>query len=274
MSKISAACIIIGDEVLNGKIVDTNSRFFAKLCFSLGIKLREVVVIGDDESQIIETVRRLWKQHQFIVTSGGIGSTHDDITYECLAKSFNLPAELNEECKKRMQEKSNPEGRLNVQQLKDFYKMATLPAGHTVKNYYPCDDLWVPVCSIKEQVFILPGIPQLFERLLECMLPVIKKIFEVKEKDAEYIRFFVKTTFTESQISHQLRMYQDEASKVSAEIKIGSYPHFGLGFNTVSILGEKKDEDYLTKIRDRAIKDLQGEELPAELEDAFSNERK
>lgn len=273
MSKINAACIIIGDEVLNGKIIDTNSRFFARYCFNLGIKLKEIVTIGDEEDQIVETVNKLSKKYQFIVTTGGIGSTHDDITYEAISKSFGLPCLLNEELKRKMQEKQNPESRLDKQALKDYYKMATLPTGDNVKNYYVSDDLWVPICSINHQVFIFPGIPQLFEKMLTSFTPILKDLFQLTDKYNEYVRYFVKTKLTESQISHSLKLYQEESEKISPEIKIGSYPHYGMGFNTISILGEKKHDKFLRTIVDRAITNLEGEEIPSELEDSYSNNR-
>ncbi|CAB4254308.1 similar to Saccharomyces cerevisiae YMR178W Putative protein of unknown function [Maudiozyma barnettii] len=273
MNKINAACIIIGDEVLNGKINDTNSRYFAQFCFRLGIKLREIITIGDDEEQIMTTLRNLKEKYQFIITTGGIGSTHDDITYKCVAKSFNLPCMINEQCKLRMQEKSNPEGRLSPQALSDYYKMATLPSGPTVKNYYLYDDLWVPVCSLNQQVFIFPGIPQLFERLLSGLTPIVKSLYHLGEKDIEYVRYFIKTSMTESQISHNLKLLQEDALDVSSEIKIGSYPHYGKGFNTISILGEKKDDKYLLELMKRAEVEFEGQQLSTEEEDEVSNTR-
>lgn len=273
MSKVRAACVIIGDEVLNGKINDTNSRYFANFCFKLGIKLQQIITIGDDEEQIISTLRNMNDKYDFIITTGGIGSTHDDITYDCIAKTYHLPCAIDEECKHRMQLMSNPEGRLNPQALKDYYKMATLPAGPQVHNYYLYDDLWVPICSIDKKVFIFPGIPQLFERLLTGLTPVVKSLFNLSESDTEYVRFFVKTGLTESQISYNLKIIQEDATKVSPEIKIGSYPHYGKGFNTISILGMKKDENYLIELMHRAEEEFQGHRLSNKEEDKISNER-
>lgn len=270
MSNVNAACVIIGDEVLNGKIIDTNSKFFAKYCYSQGIRLGEIVTIGDDETQIVDTLQRLCKKYQFIVTSGGIGPTHDDITYESVAKSFNLPTKIDEDCKKRMQRISKPESRLDAAALKDFYRMATLPHGPSVKNHYISSDLWVPICSVDNKVYILPGIPQLFSRMIKNFTPTLREIYRLKE-NAEYTRFFIKTPLSESQISAYLRGLQEEADKVSKDIRIGSYPHFGMGFNTVSILGTKDQEAFLQEMNDRTIKDLNGESISAEDEEKLSN---
>lgn len=275
MNKVTAACVIIGDEVLNGKICDTNSRYFAKFCFQNGIKLQEIITIGDNEQQIIDTVQRLRSKYNFIVTTGGIGSTHDDITYECLAKSFDLPCVIDPILKQKMQEKSNPEARLSKQALSDYYKMATLPMGKIVKNYYVSDDLWVPVCSINSQVFVFPGIPQLFEKMLNGLKPILTDLFKLSNinESNNFIRFFVTTKLTESMISHGLSIIQDEADKVSSEIKIGSYPHFGMGFNTISILGELKDKDYLRTIVKNCIEQFDGCEITEEMEEKNSNSR-
>lgn len=85
----TAACLIIGDEVLGGKTVDTNSAYFAKFCFGLSINLKRVEVISDDEAEIIEAVRRMSDNYDFVVTSGGIGPTYVcwgllcDFMFEC-----------------------------------------------------------------------------------------------------------------------------------------------------------------------------------------------
>lgn len=271
MPKVDAACMIIGDEVLNGKIIDTNSRFFAKYCWNNGISLREIITVGDDERQIVETLENLTRKYQLIVTSGGIGPTHDDITYESVAKAFKLPVKLDSEIKKRMQKLSNPESRLDDQALEAFYRMATVPFGSQVINYYVDDELWVPICSVAHKVYILPGIPQLFTRMIEAFTPQFKEIYGLKEDTREYIRYFVKTPFSESQISYFLRKLQEEASQVSEDIKIGSYPHFGMGFNTISILGTKDKEAYLKKLSGETAKELKGEPITAELEEKYSN---
>ncbi|AET37917.1 flavin adenine dinucleotide pyrophosphatase Ecym_2165 [Eremothecium cymbalariae DBVPG len=270
----TACIVIIADEVLNSKITDTNCRFFAKYCYRSGISLKEIVTIGDSKEQIIETLKRVRNNYDLIVTSGGIGPTHDDITYESIAESFGLPVKLNLECQERMRRLSNPESLHSGEALKDYYRMATLPFGDNVHNYYVFDNLWVPVCSINKQVYILPGIPQLFERLVEAMTAVWKETYNIDlEGGSSFKRYFVKTARRESAISSYLRAIQEEAYKVCPDINIGSYPHYGMGFNTVSISGSQKDDEFLRSLAARTAKSLDGTEISEEEESKYSETR-
>ncbi|KAF8752406.1 Molybdopterin binding protein, partial [Rhizoctonia solani] len=102
----TAACLIIGDEILNGKTHDSNSNYFAKFCFERGVALKRIEVIADDEGEIVEASRRMVKNYDFVVTSGGIGPTHDDITYASLGVAFNNPLVLHQPTLERMYEMS------------------------------------------------------------------------------------------------------------------------------------------------------------------------
>ncbi|KAK4692505.1 hypothetical protein P7C71_g4719, partial [Lecanoromycetidae sp. Uapishka_2] len=104
----TAGCIIIGDEVLGGKTVDTNSAYLAKFCFKLGMSLKRVEVIGDDEAEIVEAARRMSDNYDFVITSGGIGPTHDDITYQSIAKAFELKLVEHQAALDRMKKLSKP----------------------------------------------------------------------------------------------------------------------------------------------------------------------
>ncbi|KAI5309545.1 hypothetical protein KEM55_003001 [Ascosphaera atra] len=71
----TAACLIIGDEILGGKTQDTNGNYFAKYCFDLGITVRRMEVIPDEEDEIVEAVKRMSDKYDFVITSGGIATT-------------------------------------------------------------------------------------------------------------------------------------------------------------------------------------------------------
>ncbi|EGW30587.1 uncharacterized protein SPAPADRAFT_63429, partial [Spathaspora passalidarum NRRL Y-27907] len=179
----TAGCLIIGDEILNGKILDTNSYNFARYCFNnLSIPLKRTIVCGDSEKDIIDSLNILLKQDKldFVVTSGGLGSTHDDITYKVISDYFNLDYGIDQEVVDRMHRvRGDHLDKLKPDQLSAFYKMATLPieknqSSTKVEKYFVGEDLWFPLVALNEQVYVLPGIPQLFTRLINEMEPYLK----------------------------------------------------------------------------------------------------
>ena len=95
--EILAGIIIIGNEILSGRTKDTNTSCLALWLNSIGVKVKEVRVIPDVESIIVDTVNTLRKKLDYIFTSGGIGPTHDDITAQSIAKAFNLDYEIHKE---------------------------------------------------------------------------------------------------------------------------------------------------------------------------------
>lgn len=267
----SAGCLIIGDEVLNGKILDTNSYEFAKYCFKeLSIPVKKTVVCGDDEDDIIRSLKTLTDENcDFIVTSGGIGSTHDDITYEALAKAFHVDCALDKETVDRMQSlRGSYLSGLGKPELDAFYRMATFPqsSGTTkVLKLFIDESLWVPIVGLNERVFILPGVPQLFKRLLFGLGESIKP----RCVSQKFTRFFVKTRKLESSIAPFLGAIQKRCDAAfDKRVKIGSYPHFNWGIVTVSIIGDKSvPEQELRKIVDEIRKNVEGEEITAAEED-------
>ena len=89
-TKVNAAILIIGNEILSGRTQDTNTSTLATWLNSIGVKVKEVRVIPDIEEKIIDTINTLRKQSDYVFTTGGIGPTHDDITAESISKAFNL----------------------------------------------------------------------------------------------------------------------------------------------------------------------------------------
>lgn len=131
----TAACLIIGDEVLNGKTKDTNSNFMAKLLFDVGVDLKRIEVIADDEDEIVEAVRRLHKGYGLVITSGGVGPTHDDITYQSIAKAFDAELEYNQETIDRMEASGKKRYNMGAQteeQKTARLRMALFPVGAEV----------------------------------------------------------------------------------------------------------------------------------------------
>src|SRR6195256_3041434 len=89
-SLVTAAVLVIGDEILSGRTKDKNIGYIAEYLTALGIDLREVRVVGDEEGEIVAAVNALRARYTYVFTTGGIGPTHDDITAECVAKAFGV----------------------------------------------------------------------------------------------------------------------------------------------------------------------------------------
>lgn len=240
----SAGCLIIGDEVLSGKIQDTNSHEFAKFCFKeLSIPLTKIIVCSDDESDIIESLATLVSKCDMVITSGGIGPTHDDVTYDSIAKMYNLDCLLDDEITQRMHSlREDYLSTLSAPQLEAYYKMATIPKSEElVEKFYVDDSLWLPVVAVDKKVFVLPGVPQLFIRLLEK----IKEIVHDRLIPFGLKRRFVKTTSKESELAPYLTKLQTTCDEKygKGNIKLGSYPHLAWKMNTISIIGSKNIQD-------------------------------
>ncbi|KAE8213565.1 hypothetical protein CF327_g2933 [Tilletia walkeri] len=248
----TAGCIIIGDEVLGGKTRDSNSNYFAKLCFNLGITLKRIEVIADDTDEIVEAARRMTEQYDLVITSGGIGPTHDDITYESIAKAFEAePLQYHDETLRRMTELNK---RRNLpdqteEMITARRRMALFPSKN-VEVIFPTPTLWVPVVRMAGKLCILPGVPRLFEALLDGLVPYISI-----DKDAPRpYRVLVRTKLPESSIAPFLTKL---AERVKAEdIKVGSYPKL-FQHVEVSLIGT--DLDALKKYGDEVAKELDGE---------------
>ncbi|KAI0408968.1 molybdopterin binding domain-containing protein [Xylaria palmicola] len=269
----TAACLIIGDEVLGGKTVDTNSAFMAKWCFSLGMNLKRVETIEDDEDEIVEAVQRMSKRYDFVATSGGIGPTHDDITYQSIAKAFKLPLKLHADAYERMKRLSKP-NKLQPDFSWDVespaktarLRMVELPIDESrdlgKQVLFPRDDLWVPVSVVNGNVHILPGVPRLFEGLLEGLKPFIADRLLDPEGRGIY-RVIISTPLPESAVAGYLT---ELAAKVTPKgVKVGSYPHWGKKNNSVTLVG--RDMEYLESLVPEVVQNVQGKRVTAEGED-------
>ncbi|KAL8939289.1 MAG: hypothetical protein Q9211_002814 [Gyalolechia sp. 1 TL-2023] len=273
----TAGCIIIGDEVLGGKTIDTNSAHFAKYCFLLGMQLKRVEVIGDDEAEIGEATRRMSENYDFVVTSGGIGPTHDDITYESIAKAFGLPLKLHDEALKRMKSLSKPHpSQKNFSwdvpspALDAKLRMVRLPIDESLDEksqvLFVDESLWVPISVVNGNVHILPGIPRLFTQLLDGLKPSLLPRLENPEGKGVY-RILFSTPMAESEVAGYLTQLAAEVEPKG--VKVGSYPRWGRKRNTVTLVG--KDKEFMESLVPQIEKGVDGIRVERE-EDADESE--
>jgi len=150
----TAGIIIIGDEILSGKIQDSNSQFMVKELRLHGIDVRRISVVPDDVDEIASEVREFSERFDYVFTSGGIGPTHDDVTIEGIAKAFNVKIVLNEFIKNFLYKRFGKH--LTSEQL----KIAKVPEGsELIKN----GSIKFPIILLKN-IYILPGIPEFLEK--------------------------------------------------------------------------------------------------------------
>ena len=151
-TKVSAAIIVIGNEILSGRTQDINVVTISKWLNDLGVKLEEVRVISDTEDSIINTVKQLKKIFKYVFTTGGIGPTHDDITSKSIAKAFNMKYGYHTEAYKIL-EKYYGKNKFNIGRK----KMAMMPTKASL--------IFNPSSGapgfIVDNVFCLPGVPSI-----------------------------------------------------------------------------------------------------------------
>ncbi|KZO94677.1 Molybdopterin binding protein [Calocera viscosa TUFC12733] len=246
----TAGCLIIGDEILNGKTHDKNSNTFAKFCFDLGIEVKRIEVVPDEEEDIIEAARRMVSLYDCVITSGGIGPTHDDITYSSLAAAFGQELVYNDECIKRMTEFSKARydfTKQSEEQKTARLRMALFPKGGEV--LFCNEDLWVPVVRLEGKLCIFPGIPRLFNEMLMGLAPYLP----LPPSSERPFRHLIHTGRPESSIAPFLT---ELANRTKPEgIRVGSYPDFRVGV-TVSLIG--KDQARLRVLQEEVVKALDG----------------
>jgi len=226
-----AAMLCVGDEILNGTIVDTNTPWLAKFLHARGVDLVRVEYVPDECDEIAESAKRCRAkvgQDGFVFTSGGIGPTHDDKTYEAIAKALGLKIELHEETRKRMELHYKER---NVELNESRLRMAHLPAPCSVLA--PPKGSWVPLVKAGGNVYILPGIPRLFQSMIENHESVFRGV-QACSSD-------IFLNLGEGDLAEQLSAIASENPKV----RIGSYPNTDWDMNK----GEDQNVSYRVKIQ-------------------------
>ena len=223
-TKVNAAILIIGNEILSGRTQDTNTSTLATWLNSLGVKVNEVRVIPDVEKTIIDTLNILRKENDYVFTTGGIGPTHDDITAESVSKAFGLKYEIHKEGYKILEAYYKPgefnEGRQKMVWMPQNAELILNPTSGA------------PGFSV-ENVFCLPGVPS----ILKSMLGGLKNKIVGGEPILSHT---ISLSTVESEIASAITEIQNK----NKDVEIGSYPFFHAGKLGVSIVlrSEKKSK--------------------------------
>ena len=221
-TKVNAAILIIGNEILSGRTQDTNTSTIATWLNSIGVRVGEVRVIPDIEKIIIDTINLLRKNYDYVFTTGGIGPTHDDITAQSVSKTFGLKYEIHKEAYKILEAYYKP-GEFN----EGRQKMVWMPEK---ANLILNPTSGAPGFSV-ENVFCLPGVPS----ILKSMLGSLKNKIVGGEPILSHT---ISLKTVESEIADSLTKVQDQ----NKDVEIGSYPFFHAGKLGVSIVIRSEDQ--------------------------------
>ena len=233
-TKVNAAILIIGNEILSGRTQDTNTSTLAKWLNSIGVTVGEVRVIPDIEKTIIDTVNLLRNNYDYVFTTGGIGPTHDDITAESISKAFGLKYEIHQEAFKIL-EAYYKKGEFN----EGRQKMVWMPQN---ANLILNPTSGAPGFNI-ENVFCLPGVPSILKSMLGGLKnrivggePILSKTISLRTVESE-----IAKSLTEVQENNQ-------------DVEIGSYPFFQAGKLGVSIVIRSEDQSKIDSCNSQILK--------------------
>lgn len=226
---LTAAILIIGNEILSGKTQDANTPWIAQRLKARGIRLTEVRVVSDEQPAIVAALNALRATYDFVFTTGGIGPTHDDITSESVSAAFGLAHVVNPEARARMDADYAKRGiEMNAARL----RMATMP--ETAELILPSNSA-APGFKIGN-VFVMAGIPSVMHDMwthVETFLPT----------GSEFRTTTVHCTLKEGDLADDLSAIQKDYPMVD----IGSYPVMGTDGYYVSLALTSADHDALDK---------------------------
>ncbi|HVO85817.1 MAG TPA: nicotinamide mononucleotide deamidase-related protein [Candidatus Eisenbacteria bacterium] len=249
--------ISVGNELLIGKVVNTNASWMAKRATSLGTIVRRITVISDDVDEISTAVREAIKRKpRFIITTGGLGPTFDDKTLEGLARALKQNLKVNEKAldmvKKRYEEYRKQGRMIDAELTAPRVKMATVPE-NAKPLHNPVGTAPAAIMNLRGTVLIaLPGVPSEMEAIFEeSIVPMLKK-------EAGGIVFFEASIFADSIMESTLAPLIDKVMHSNAYVYIKSHPkskentpHIELHFSTTA-----KDEQTAKERIGKAIAQL------------------
>ncbi|MCP4601623.1 MAG: competence/damage-inducible protein A [Proteobacteria bacterium] len=236
----TAAALIIGNEILTGKIQEKNLSYLGQELFSMGIALRRAIICPDEIDIIVEDLNSLRQTYDLIFTSGGVGPTHDDITMAAIAKAFDRALVRSPEIE---------------QMIRDYYKsrlteshlrMADMPEGaRLISN----DEIRLPTVAI-ENVYIFPGVPELFR----MKFPVLR---EILRESVKFITRAVHIMSDEGEIADTIGKIASQHS----EVAIGSYPQWNKPQYRVKVTFDGHNPETVQRAVQALLKELPTEKI-------------
>jgi molybdenum cofactor synthesis domain-containing protein len=226
---VTAALLVIGDEILSGRTKDKNIGYIAEYLTAIGIDLKEVRVVPDEEDEIVDALNALRRKYTYVFTTGGIGPTHDDITADSVAKAFGVSIDVDPRALELFRTR-NPTMEMNQARL----RMARIPEGaDLVENKIST----APGFKLGN-VIVMAGVPAIMQAMLDAVAGQLRT-------GAKMLSETVRANAREGDIGTPL----GEIAKANPDVIIGSYPFFdGQGPNT-NIVVRARDAQKLEAVK-------------------------
>jgi molybdenum cofactor synthesis domain-containing protein len=203
---VTAALVVIGEEILSGRTPDENIAYIGAYLARAGISMREVRVVADEEAEIVAAVNELRDRYTYVFTTGGIGPTHDDVTTDAIAKAFGVGVKLNDDAvnalRQHFDDKELTQARLRMARIPDSAELIdnaiSRAPGYRIGN-----------------VIVMAGVPRIMQVMLDAVLPKLDKGRPVLTRS-------VRIDAPEGDVATPLAALQITCPRV----QIGSYPFF------------------------------------------------
>ena len=229
---VTAAVLVIGDEILSGRTKDKNIGYIADYMTALGIDLKEVRIVSDDEAAIVAALNALRGGYDYVFTTGGIGPTHDDITADCVAKAFGVELEFHPEAVAIMKERvAKVGGELNEARM----RMTRIPKGGALvpNKVSGAPGFWIG------NVITMAGIPAVMQAMLDEVAPKLKTGVKMLSES-------IRADAREGDVGTELGL----VAKAYPDAMIGSYPFMDeKGAPNTNIVVRSRDAERLKEVK-------------------------
>ena len=233
MEQPTASMLVIGDELLSGRTQDANMHYLANKLNEVGINLSEARFIRDDAAVIVSNIVELSTKFDYLFTSGGIGPTHDDITTDCVAEAFGRQVSVRSDAFNILKKYYDGKGiELNEARL----RMARIPEkADLIENLISGAPGY-----IIENVYVMAGVPRIFQSMLQTVLPNLKK-------GTPTLSISIKLYKGEGDIALEL----EQIVKAFSKLTFGSYPFNENGIHGTNIVIRGKDKKLMIKAEEK-----------------------
>jgi molybdenum cofactor synthesis domain-containing protein len=235
---VTAAVLVIGDEILSGRTRDQNVNYVAAHCTRIGIRLSEVRIVADDEAAIVAAVNALRARYTYVFTTGGIGPTHDDITADAIAKALGVPIGHDPRAVAMLEAYFAKRG---IEATPARMRMARIPEGAELIT----NAISVAPGFMLANVIVLAGVPDIMQVMLDDVTPRLRTGAKMHTVTIQLFR-------PEGDVADLFAAHQQKFPDVA----MGSYPSFTSAGVSTQLVLRSTDSSRLARARETLEREL------------------